>query len=148
MIAFEFKILLHLKLMDPKRRFEKTNQIIEELIECVEKENSLIVVEGKRDLESLISLGIEKNKILMISQTPDYFLREYLLENNFTTIIDMLDSDKEGRKMSERLESTLSFVKIEKRFKKLTKLLNTAFVEDYAKSYSKIKENLTSFIYV
>jgi len=135
--------------MDPKKRFEKISQIVEELIEYVEGEGSLIVVEGKRDLEALVLLGIEKSKILMFSQMPDYRIREYLLENNFSTIIDMLDCDKEGRKMSEKLESILSFVKIEKRFKKLTKLLDTAFVENYAKSYNKLKENLTnSFIYV
>ncbi len=135
--------------MDSKERFEKINELFKELMEYVNRGDSIIIVEGKRDLNALVSLGIEKSKILQFSQMPEYILREYLLESNFSIIIDMLDCDETGKKMSEKLEFILGFVKIEKKFKKLTKLLNTAFVENYSKSYNKLKENLIhSFIYI
>ncbi|MBW9220749.1 toprim domain-containing protein [Methanothermococcus sp. SCGC AD-155-M21] len=90
--------------------FLKLMEILDEL----HYENSCgipIIVEGKRDIQSLRKLGIE-GTIISISKTPIFKLVDELREENIKEIILLTDFDRAGRQYAKDIIVELESKKI------------------------------------
>jgi len=74
-------------------------------ISAVNKSDSLIIVEGKRDHAALISIGV-KNEIVELSKTALFKVIESVSDRGKKTII-LTDLDSEGKKLYSTLKSGL-----------------------------------------
>ena len=95
-----------------KDRLEK----IEELIVKLQEEASdgkPIVVEGKKDAEALVCLGIE-GEILTLKTGGESFLdkTQQIEALKVGEVILLLDYDRRGREYTKRLQSDLEHVKV------------------------------------
>lgn len=79
----------------------KNNQIQEEIEKIIENK-SLVIVEGKKDRESLINLGI--NNVICLKNKP---LFEFVENLNEKDIVILTDLDLEGRKLFGKLRHLL-----------------------------------------
>jgi 5S rRNA maturation endonuclease (ribonuclease M5) len=117
---------LHLTEGEKKKKIEN---IIESL------KNSIVIVEGKKDKESLMNLGINA-----ITISKALSIKEKLSGK----IVILTDLDKEGKNLAMLLEQKLKNEKnkidTETRVKLLL-LLETKYVENVFKSYKKIFSN-------
>ena len=89
---------------------------IDEWINKLSNEDSLIVVEGKKDKIALNRLGIEN--IYLINK-PIYSLIDMLTEKNKEIVI-LTDLDKEGRKLYHKLKKGFqrNGIKVNDRYRK------------------------------
>ena len=97
--------------------------------------NKLIIVEGKKDKDSLKKFGI--TNIVTINK-PIYELVEHIV-NNYKEVIILTDLDKQGKKLYSTLKHNLqkSGVKIDSKFReflhKNTRLSNIEGLSTYLK---------------
>ncbi len=112
---------------------EEKKKKIENIIESLK--NSIVIVEGKKDKESLMNLGINA-----ITISKALSIKEKLTGK----IVILTDLDKEGKNLAMLLEQKLKNEKnkidTETRVKLLL-LLETKYVENVFKSYKKIFSN-------
>jgi len=105
-----------------------------ELAAALEKLISLelpVVVEGKRDAEALIAIGVPRHRIFLAAQKPLAALLERLRKNGISEIIDMFDADAAGRKKSSALYAAAGKIKINRSLKKIILTqINSKKVED------------------
>ncbi|MBW9220272.1 toprim domain-containing protein [Methanothermococcus sp. SCGC AD-155-N22] len=86
----------------------KRNLRLQKLIEVIEElkyENSLgipIIVEGKRDVQSLRKLGIE-GIIIPISKVPIFQVADVLIEEGIREVILLTDFDRAGRQYAKEI---------------------------------------------
>jgi len=86
----------------------KRNSHLQKLIEVIEElkyENSLgipIIVEGKRDVQSLRKLGIE-GIIIPISKVPIFEVVDVLVEEGIKEVILLTDFDRAGRQYAKEI---------------------------------------------
>ena len=122
----------------------KTNYSLKlmEIIEELRYENNCgipIIVEGKRDIQSLRKLGIE-GIIISISKTPLFKIADELREENIKEVILLTDFDRAGRRYAKDITAELESKKIK---------VNRSFRRDilkYSKGSLKDIEGLYNYI--
>ena len=86
----------------------RRSQHLQKLIEVIEElkyENSLgipIIVEGKRDVQSLRKLGVE-GIIIPISKVPIFEVVDILIEEGIREVILLTDFDRAGRQYAKEI---------------------------------------------
>ncbi|GEM_PF-5848215 len=80
-----------------KEYMEKLYEIINKLLEL---KDHIFIVEGKKDIESLMFLGISKKQIYAVSNKE---ISKILCAVQGKKLIDFLDNDKEGINIKENL---------------------------------------------
>ncbi|XRP97237.1 toprim domain-containing protein [Methanocaldococcus sp. 16A] len=80
--------------------FEKLLEVIEEL--KIEAEEKPIIVEGKRDVESLEKLGVE-GTFIIIAKTPVYLIADELVRRGVKEVILLTDFDRRGRMLAKAI---------------------------------------------
>ena len=80
--------------------FEKLLEVIEEL--KIEAEEKPIIVEGKRDVESLEKLGVE-GTFIIIAKTPIYLIADELIRKGVKEVILLTDFDRRGRMLAKAI---------------------------------------------
>ncbi len=80
--------------------FEKLLEVIEEL--KIEAEEKPIIVEGKRDVESLEKLGVE-GTFIIIAKTPVYLIADELVRKRVKEVILLTDFDRRGRMLAKAI---------------------------------------------
>ncbi len=90
-----------------KNRFEKVLQLLERLVVEAAK-GTLIVVEGRNDIETLRELAIQGN-IISVKTAGRSFLDVLteIEEQNIGKVILLLDFDRRGREWAKRLKRRL-----------------------------------------
>jgi len=103
-----------------KNRFQKVLQLLEQLVVEAAK-GTLIVVEGRNDIEALEELAIQGN-IISVKTAGRSFLDilTEIEEQNISKVILLLDFDRRGREWAKRLKQRLE----EKRIKVDTNFWN------------------------
>ncbi len=134
-----------------KLKFEKTKKVIsvtkdkEEWKEKIQQTDKVIIVEGKKDKEALISLGITN---IVTINGPLYKFVEDVAEMTNEVVI-LTDFDKEGRKLYGFLKNNFqrNGVKIDTYFREFL-MMNTKLtcIESIEKSFSKNNLFERSFI--
>lgn len=104
------------------KKYELNLDILNKIILDLKKElitGSVILVEGKRDLESLTQLGLQQT-IIKYSEMGERRCLEYIERNRVQKIIVLTDFDEEGQNILVRLEDKLenTGVKIDKQYRK------------------------------
>ena len=104
------------------KKYELNLDILNKIILDLKKElitGSVILVEGKRDLESLTQLGLQQT-IIKYSEMGERRCLEYIERNRVQKIIILTDFDEEGENILVRLEDKLenTGVKIDKQYRK------------------------------
>ena len=104
------------------KKYELNLDILNKIILDLKKElitGSVILVEGKRDLESLTQLGLQQT-IIKYSEMGERRCLEYIERNRVQKIIVLTDFDEEGENILVRLENKLenTGVKIDKQYRK------------------------------
>lgn len=97
-----------------------------------------ILVEGKRDRQSLEKLGLQNKIILCANSKPDKIVGK--VQSN--TAIIMTDLDKTGMELTKKYKEWLKAhnKKSDNIYvMKLAKMLNTKFVEEFYEKYEVIK---------
>ncbi|ACV25098.1 toprim domain-containing protein [Methanocaldococcus fervens] len=117
--------------------FEKLLEVIEEL--KIEAEEKPIIVEGKRDVESLEKLGIE-GTFIVISKTPVYLIADELVRKGIKEVILLTDFDRRGRLLAKAIVEEFRHRGI----KVNTKLRHEIFI--YTNSGIKDIESLFSYV--
>jgi len=80
--------------------FEKLLEVIEEL--KIEAEEKPIIVEGKKDMESLIKLGVE-GTFIIIAKTPVYLIADELVRKGIKEVILLTDFDRRGKMLAKAI---------------------------------------------
>ncbi|XRO75361.1 toprim domain-containing protein [Methanocaldococcus sp. 28A] len=80
--------------------FEKLLEVIEEL--KIEAEEKPIIVEGKRDVESLEKLGVE-GTFIIIAKIPVYLIADELVRKGIKEVILLTDFDRRGRMLAKAI---------------------------------------------
>jgi len=109
-----------------KEKEEKIQQLLEHLAEESAK-GTLIIVEGKNDVETLRTLGIEGK--IITAKTGGKTLLDVLSEleeSNVTEVILLLDFDRRGREWTKRVQQHLEKQRIKANIKFWLELLALA----------------------
>ncbi|WP_423792242.1 toprim domain-containing protein [Methanocaldococcus indicus] len=80
--------------------FEKLLEVIEEL--KIEAEDKPIIVEGKKDVESLEKLGVE-GEYIIIGKLPVYIIADELIKRRIKEVILMTDFDRRGKLLAKAI---------------------------------------------
>ena len=80
--------------------FEKLLEVIEEL--KIEAEEKPIIVEGKKDVESLEKLGVE-GTFIIIAKTPIYLIADELVRKGIKEVILLTDFDRRGKMLAKAI---------------------------------------------
>ena len=121
--------------------YERTLEEVEEL-----KELSLqcpIIVEGRRDMEALRSMGVEGEMLQVSNGVPFCEFCDAVAKH--PDVILMTDMDREGWKLARRLRSSLSQrgVRVNERFRlSLMRRLDAHQVEDLYTRLTRIEEQV------
>lgn len=95
-----------------KEKLEKIEQVIVELAEESAK-GKLIVVEGKKDAQTLQELGVTGSIVTVKSGGKSFLLAAQEIENfSVVEVILLLDFDRRGREGTKRLQESLERGKI------------------------------------
>ncbi len=111
-----------------KRDIEKAREIIDEL---AEEQGAVIIVEGKRDKEALVSLGIESGRIMTLSGSIQETSEKAARKSKKAIVLT--DYDRTGRAIAGKLKRCLVSEGVNPNFefrRKLRKHLMFTFVEE------------------
>lgn len=90
--------------MSPEERLEKIIEILEDLERS--SDDTPIVVEGKRDVEALKLLGIDKN-VVSLSRGVSIFALCEELSKEWSLVILLTDWDRKGGRLARMLKDAL-----------------------------------------
>ncbi len=93
--------------MDAKERLELLEDILEKLM--LKNLDVPVLVEGKRDKEALIELGLA-GEILILNTGHTLIEICEDLGHRYTEIIMMLDWDRKGKQLTENIERNLTLI--------------------------------------
>lgn len=93
-----------LTLQDTKKRLERLEMLLDELVEM--SEDVPVLVEGQRDLKALRNLGVDGDIICVHCGLTLLELCE-AIAGQYEKVILMLDWDRKGRELSDRLHTNL-----------------------------------------
>jgi 5S rRNA maturation endonuclease (ribonuclease M5) len=101
---------------------------IEDLIQEIIRSEKVVIVEGKKDVARLKTLGV--SKIVSLSRMPLCTFCEKIAKNHDEVII-LMDNDPEGKKLYSRLKLELGNlgIKINPKYQKNLALLKISHVE-------------------
>ena len=114
--------------------FIKINNLLREINETEYN----ILVEGKRDKQSLENLGLQNKIVLCANSKPDRIVNKV----GSNKAIIMTDLDEAGMELARKYTEWLTAhnKKLDDTYvRKLAKMLNTKFVEEFYKRYEVIK---------
>ncbi len=117
--------------------FERLLEVIEEL--KIEAEDKPIIVEGKRDVESLEKLGVE-GTFIVIAKTPIYLIADELIRKGIKEVILLTDFDRRGRMLAKAIVEEFRYRGI----KVNTKIRQEIFI--YTNSGIRDIESLFSYV--
>ena len=92
----------------------------EEFVDRIIRANTLVIVEGKKDLAKLKKLGI--TKVTHLSQSLCSFAEK--IASSYQKVILLMDNDKEGRKL---------FSKLKTEFRRLGVYVDVSYQKDLAR---------------
>lgn len=92
-------------------------KIIEDVVKEINRENAVVIVEGINDKRALIKLGINKEKIMTISNHSPNRVVEKLIGLKVDTVINMLDCDKAGEKLYKRIRDRAHGLKFNNKYR-------------------------------
>ncbi|MDY6965068.1 MAG: toprim domain-containing protein [Halobacteriota archaeon] len=127
--------------MDPSKRLENVEKVLDELRELAGS-GAVIIVEGKRDRQSLMELGV-KGQILLATHSPLLSFTDKVSKKCNEAVI-MTDWDAHGERLAVRIMEYLQSVgtipnnKLRLRLKSLVKKEVTA-VEDLSRYVEKLR---------
>lgn len=78
-----------------------------------------IIVEGKRDKEAFLKIGVEEDRIFLVSHKTIFEILEILKTAESNEIINLLDGDFNGRKKSSEIYQNSKGIKINRGFKRI-----------------------------
>lgn len=92
-----------------------------EFIDSLNREDAVVVVEGKRDKEALRSLGYRGDTLILNNFKSIYRMAEYL--ERLSKVILLFDMDRKGDILTDKMLSILGNVDLlyKKRLKAITK---------------------------
>lgn len=99
--------------------YAKIDSRLADVLEKLICSDALIIVEGKRDKEALLEIGIDKDRIILIAQKTILEILDKLRKKRVREIIDMIDTDYAGRKMSADLYKNAGNIKINQKLKRI-----------------------------
>ena len=131
----------------------KRNLRLQKLIEVIEElkyENSLgipIIVEGKRDVQSLRKLGIE-GIIIPISKVPIFQVADVLIEEGIREVILLTDFDRAGRQYAKEIivEFESKRIKVNRSFRRDI-MRYTMGLKDIESLYNYILRNCEDYFF-
>ncbi|MBW9223735.1 toprim domain-containing protein [Methanothermococcus sp. SCGC AD-155-E23] len=131
----------------------KRNPYLSKLIEVIEElkyENSLgipIIVEGKRDVQSLRKLGVE-GIIIPISKVPIYQVVDVLVEEGIREVILLTDFDRAGRQYAKEIivEFESKRIKVNRSFRRDI-MRYTMGLKDIESLYNYILKNCEDYLF-
>jgi len=131
----------------------KRNPYLPKLIEVIEElkyENSLgipIIVEGKRDVQSLRKLGVE-GTIIPISKVPIYQVVDVLVEEGIREVILLTDFDRAGRQYAKEIivEFESKRIKVNRSFRRDI-MRYTMGLKDIESLYNYILKNCEDYLF-
>lgn len=85
--------------------------LIKEWLENLQSSSKPIIVEGKRDKQALLNIGIQKSRIITLNK-PLFEISEQTAKKTNKVII-LTDLDKEGKKLYKKLKTELSTLGVE-----------------------------------
>ncbi|WP_456472647.1 toprim domain-containing protein [Methanocaldococcus sp.] len=121
--------------------FERLLEVIEEL--KIEAEDKPIIVEGKKDVESLEKLGIEATFII-IAKTPIYLIADKLISLGIKEVILMTDFDKRGRKLAKAVveEFRQRGIKVNTKFRRDIFIYTNSGIRDIESLFTYVNKRL------
>lgn len=78
-----------------------------------------VIVEGKRDKEALLEIGVKENRILLVSHKTIFEIVDLLITNKAKEIINLLDGDINGKKKSSELYQNSKGIKINREIRRI-----------------------------
>ena len=130
-----------------ERKLEEINKLLEELRQ-ISSEGALVIVEGKRDIRSLRSLGV-KGEILPVKASGRSFI-DVLAEmerRRVAEVILLMDFDRRGREWTTRLAKHLEEMRAKPNLTFWRRLLSLAGrdvkdIESLARYIKTLKEKI------
>ena len=130
-----------------ERKLEEINKLLEELRQ-ISSEGALVIVEGKRDIKSLRSLGV-KGEILPVKASGRSFI-DVLAEmerRRVAEVILLMDFDRRGREWTTRLAKHLEAMRAKPNLTFWRRLLSLAGrdvkdIESLARYIKTLKEKI------
>ena len=101
----------------------------------MELKDRAVIVEGKKDVIALMSLGLKE--IIPLNNTPlaEFAERtaEYVRKSDIHEVIILTDFDKEGRKLEKKLDLLLKSykVRVNRRFRRILMGFGKGRIEDF-----------------
>lgn len=90
-----------------KNKLKNLKEIIIDCIEIIEQNSGVIIVEGKRDAETLEFFKIPKDFIIIKSGFSLFDLVDQIKEKRYKQVIILFDFDREGKKLYLSLKREL-----------------------------------------
>ncbi len=121
---------------EERSRTEKVNALVEKIKEA--SRESLIIVEGKKDEEALISLGIKGKFFFLSSQRNSLYESAENISANYKKVLLFLDLDWEGKRLSKIIKKYFSRLGVKVNLnlaRNLLRLKKTQFVEGLGKTF-------------
>ncbi|WP_017980931.1 toprim domain-containing protein [Methanocaldococcus villosus] len=121
--------------------FERLLDIIEEL--KIEAEDKPIIVEGKKDVESLEKLGVEATYII-IGKTPVYLIADELVRRRIKEVILLTDYDRRGKLLAKAIleEFRHRGIKVNTFYRKMIFIYTNSGIRDIESLFSYINKRL------
>ena len=95
-----------------RKKLEKINELIEDLL-LLSSSGIPIVVEGKKDIQTLNNLGIFHNIISAKTSGRSFLdLQREIMERGFNEVILLFDFDRRGKEWTKRLSHWLEGMRI------------------------------------
>lgn len=105
-----------------------------------------IIVEGKRDKEALVEIGVKENRILLVSHKTVFEIVDLLTTNKAKEVINLLDGDLNGKKKSSELYQNSKGIKINREIRRIIfKHVKSKRIEDLL-NYLERNEIVKKFI--
>ncbi len=122
-------------LMELDGKLLRVDAQIYEAIEELRLDERPILVEGKRDEIALERLGVDRERILKISFMPLHKLLEKMDSMNCKSVINLLDYDREGERMTRQIRKSACNIELDERFRKVLFVkTRTSFLEGLPKA--------------
>ena len=130
-----------------ERKLEEINKLLEELRQ-ISSEGALVIVEGKRDIKSLRSLGV-KGEILPVKASGKSFIDVLagMERRRVAEVILLMDFDRRGREWTTRLAKHLEAMRAKPNLTFWRRLLSLAGrdvkdIESLARYIKTLKEKI------
>ncbi|MCD6229304.1 MAG: hypothetical protein J7K00_00690 [Candidatus Diapherotrites archaeon] len=119
------------------KKIEKMTELLDEIQGQI-AEGASVIVEGRRDKENLMSLGI-KGEIITISQSGESWVHT-IEKSNITKAIILTDFDRTGERLKERLAQLLYAQGAEADIKTRSKIRSLVGISTFETLYGSVEK--------